>query len=113
MATVPQESATLEKAPHFPPSTPLAEGISPDAVAKLNTLVQGFVDAKEVVGAELLVVVNGKTIHHGAYGWSDLDAKVPMELDSVFCVRSMTKPLTGTAILMLEGERKLKLSDKV
>lgn len=101
------------KAAYFPPSTPLDEGISPQAVGKLTELVQSFIDAEEAVGAELLVVVNGKTIHHGSYGWSDLEGKVPMETGSVFCVRSMTKPLIGTAILMLEGDRKLKLSDKV
>lgn len=111
-----QDSAApkaLQKAPYFPISTPLEQGVSPDAVVKLTDLVQSFVDAEEVVGAELLVIVNGKTIHHGAYGWSDLEAKAPMETGSVFCVRSMTKPLIGTAILMLESDRKLELSDKI
>ena len=56
------------------------------ALAELDALVQSFVDDEEVVGAELLVLKNGKTILHEAYGWRDLDdpdAASPAVLDSV------------------------------
>lgn len=100
-------------APRFPSSSPLSEGVSPEGVDRLEQLVQSFVDADEIVGAELLVVVNGKSILHRAFGQSDREAKAPMETGSVFCVRSMTKPLIGTAIMMLAEDKKLKLDDPV
>ncbi len=97
----------------FPASNALAEGVSPDVLADLGDLVQGFVDDKEIVGAELLVIKNGHSILHEAYGWRDREAQVAMEIGSVFCVRSMTKPLIGASILMLVDDRKLKLDDHV
>ncbi len=96
----------------FPASNALAEEVSPEALERLSALVQSFVDDEEIVGGELLVIKNDRTILHEAYGWRDRESETPMETDSVFCVRSMTKPLIGASILMLADEKKLKLSDR-
>lgn len=92
------------------PASPAQE---PAALAKLNQLVQTLVDEEEIVGAELLVIQNGQPILHEAYGWRDRESEVPMTTGSVFCVRSMTKPLIGAAILMLAEAGSLRLDDKV
>jgi CubicO group peptidase (beta-lactamase class C family) len=105
-APAPQDSA-----PPFPSSTALAERISPEGLKGLSDLVQSFVDNDDIVGAELLVIVNGHTLLHQGYGWRDRDRKLPMEAGGVFCVRSMTKPLIGAAIWMLIEEGKLSLDD--
>tara|TARA_R110002073_G_scaffold85403_7_gene203431 strand:- start:4548 stop:6683 length:2136 start_codon:yes stop_codon:yes gene_type:complete len=106
-----QEPAADE--PYFPASTALAEGVSPDALTDLHQLVQSFVDEDEIVGGELLVVKNGKTILHESYGLSDFDAQTPMAKDGVFCVRSMTKPIIGTAIMMLLDDKVIRLNDPI
>ena len=106
-----QEPVTAE-AP-FPASTAIAEGVSPEALAGLGELVQSLVDEEEIVGAELLVIKNGHSILHEAYGWNNREEEVPMEVGSVFCVRSMTKPFIGTAILMLIDDNELELDDRV
>ena len=98
----PAQDTTRASSP-FPPSSALAEGISPDALGQLNELVQMLVDDEEVVGAELLVIKNGHSILHEAYGWRDREAEIAMETGSVFCVRSMTKPFIAASILMLES----------
>jgi CubicO group peptidase (beta-lactamase class C family) len=99
--------------PPFPPSTALAERISPEGLQGLSDLVQSFVDSDEIVGAELLVIVNGRTLLHEGYGWRDRDGKRAMQPGGVFCVRSMTKPLIGASIWMLIEERKLALDTRV
>ncbi|MFT7671062.1 MAG: CubicO group peptidase (beta-lactamase class C family), partial [Planctomycetota bacterium] len=106
-----QENETSTE--RFPASSAIAEGLSPDALAKLDKLVQSFVDDDDIVGAELLVIKNGKSILHESYGWRDIKAEVKMENDSVFCVRSMTKPLIGASILMLLDDNLLELDDLV
>jgi len=106
-------SAAAAREDAFPPSTAMAEGVSPDALDGLDQLVAGFVDDGEIVGAELLVVVNGRSILHRSYGWRDREAEAPMTDGSVFCVRSMTKPLIGAAIRMLVEDGELRLSDRV
>ncbi|HVS19357.1 MAG TPA: serine hydrolase domain-containing protein [Planctomycetota bacterium] len=105
--------AAQDPDPRFPRSTALAERISPEGLAGLSDLVQSFVDADEVVGAELLVIVNGRTILHEGYGWRDRERGLPLQPGGVFCVRSMTKPLIGAAVWMLIEERKLSLDDRV
>jgi CubicO group peptidase (beta-lactamase class C family) len=96
----------------FPPSTALAESISPDGLARLDELVRSFVEQEEIVGAELLVIVHGKTILHQGYGWRDRERELPMQPGGVFCVRSMTKPLIGAATWMLIEEGKLALDTR-
>jgi len=97
----------------FPVSNAAAEGVSPITLEKLNQLVQSFVDDEEIVGGELLVIKNGKTIFNEAYGWRDRDTEAPMETGGVYCVRSMTKPVVAAAILMLADDNLLDLEDHV
>lgn len=104
----PQETAPP---PAFPPTSPVAVGLSPAALEQLDALIASLVEDDEVVGGELLVIKEGKTVLHTAHGWSDRDEKRPLEPGSLYCVRSMTKPLIGTAILMLVDDKALRLDD--
>jgi len=67
----------------------------------------------EIAGAVTTVVTRDKVLHLEATGSADVAAKKPMKTDTVFWVASMTKPITGTAILMLQDEGKLSVSDPV
>lgn len=115
LATLLMLGSTAQEPAHdpFPASTALAEGVSPAALTRLDELVQSFVERDEVVGAELLVIKNGRTILHTAHGLGDREAGTPLAQDSVFCVRSMTKPVIGAAILMLVEDDALELDDAV
>ena len=48
-----------------------------------------------------------------AAGYQDIEAKKPMRTDSIFQIMSMTKPVTGTGIMMLMEEGRLALIDPV
>jgi CubicO group peptidase (beta-lactamase class C family) len=69
--------------------------------------------ARHVVGAEILVIVDGRIVLHQAMGWADRDDLVPMERNSIFRLASMTKPFAGTAALMLADEGRLRLDETV
>lgn len=97
----------------MPTSTAQEQGVSEASLKKLDDLVQSLVDKQDVVGAELMVIKNGHSVLHESYGWRNRETEQPMVNDSVFCVRSMTKPLIGTAILMLIEEGALKLEDPI
>jgi CubicO group peptidase (beta-lactamase class C family) len=75
--------------------------------------MQEFVDRQVVAGAVTLVARGGKVVALDAVGYSDLAAKQPMRTDDMFWIASMTKPLTGVAILMLQDEGKLAVDDAV
>ena len=55
----------------------------------------------------------GKIAHFEAQGLMDLESRTPMRKDAVFRMASMTKPVTGVAILMLMEEGQLRLTDPV
>src|SRR6185295_14889461 len=46
-------------------------------------------------------------------GFEDVATKRPMTADTLFWIASMTKPVTGVAILMLQDEGKLNVADPV
>jgi CubicO group peptidase (beta-lactamase class C family) len=70
-----------------------------------------FVEQKEIAGAVTLVATRDKVLDVQAVGFSDLDKKEPMRPDAIFWIASMTKPITATAIMMLQEEGKLSVDD--
>ena len=81
----------------FPPTTPESVGLSGEALEALADEVTSYIDREMAVGAELLVIKDRQTVLHEAFGWRDREAEVPMERDTLFNIRSMTKPVTGAA----------------
>ncbi len=67
----------------------------------------------EIAGAVTVVVAKDKVLHLEATGLADVAARKPMKADTLFWIASMTKPITGTAILMLQDEGKLNVHDPV
>ena len=79
-----------------------------DLAASAGKLVE---EDDEAVGAEVLVIERRQVVLNEAFGWSDLDRRTPLKPNTIVCVRSMTKPLVGTAIQMLIDDGKLRISD--
>jgi CubicO group peptidase (beta-lactamase class C family) len=72
-----------------------------------------FVDKKEVAGAVTLVVAPDRIVHLDATGKADIAGDVPMREDHIFWIASMTKPLTGVCVMMLQDEGKLSVEDPI
>lgn len=92
---------------------PQPGGTQSEALELLRQHMQELVEQREVVGCELHVIQAGETLLHEAFGWADLQEQRPLEVNSIFCVRSMTKPLVGTAIQMLIEDGQLSIEQKV
>jgi CubicO group peptidase (beta-lactamase class C family) len=88
-------------------------GFSPERLQRINQFVQRYIDAKEVTGAVTMVARKGKIAHFEAQGLMDVEAKTPMRKDAIFRMASMSKPVTGVAILMLVEEGRVRLTDPV
>jgi CubicO group peptidase (beta-lactamase class C family) len=86
------------------------------AAQSLPLVVQtmdGAVSAKEIAGSVTLVATPDATLHLAANGFADLEKKIPMKEDSLFWIASMTKPVTGTAVMMMQDAGKLSVDDPV
>ncbi len=64
-------------------------------------------------GASALVARNGQVIYKKAFGMANLELNVPMQLDNVFRIGSITKQFTAVAILQLMEQGKLSLQDDI
>lgn len=97
----------------LPAGKPEDVGLSSERLQRINELVQRYIDQGQITGAVTLVSRKGKVAHFEARGQMDLDAKAPMRKDAIFRIASMSKPITGVAILMLMEEGKVRLTDPV
>jgi CubicO group peptidase (beta-lactamase class C family) len=88
-------------------------GLSSERLRRIHDTMQRHIDAGNIAGAVTLVLRNGKLAHFEAHGMADIEAKKPMSKDALFRIWSMSKPVTGVAILMLMEEGKLRLNDPV
>lgn len=75
--------------------------------------LQKFVDDGTIAGAVTLVAHRGKIVSLEAVGYADLATRAPMRTDNLFWIASMTKPITATAVMMLQDEGKLSVEDPV
>src|SRR6266853_971637 len=79
----------------------------------IGTAMQEMIAKNEIAGAVTVVVSKDKVLDLESTGFADVAAKRPMTPDTLFWIASMTKPITGMAILMLQDEGKLNVADPV
>ena len=94
-------------------SIPESVGIDSMRLEHLTQAMQGFVDEGKLAGVVTAAARDGKIFHFESVGQRDIASGDPMENDDLFRIYSMTKPITGVALMILYEEGKFKLSDPV
>jgi len=89
---------------------PVAGHVDP---ARIDAVLKGYTDAGKLVGASALVTQDGKETYFGAYGMADREAGTKMARDTIVSIYSMTKPVTGTALMTLWEAGKFRMDDPV
>ena len=82
-------------------------------IEAVSQRMKEFVEKKEVAGAVTLVVAPDRILHLDATGKADIAGGVPMREDHIFWIASMTKPLTGVCVMMLQDDGKLSVEDPI
>ena len=75
--------------------------------------INDAIDAGLLAGAVTLVWQGGRVLQVNELGHRDVDARLPMQRDTMFRIASMTKPVTIAAAMSLVEEGKLALTDRV
>ena len=101
-------AASLPKA-----SKPEDLGLSGERLQRIHQMIQRHIDAGDITGAVTLVARHGQLAWVDAAGIMDLDSKQPMTRASLFRMASMTKPVIGTAMMMMIEEGKVSVTDPV
>jgi CubicO group peptidase (beta-lactamase class C family) len=87
-------------------------GFSKARFERVHDVMAGYVERAEMPGLVWLVSRRGE-VHAEAVGTHAVDGRAPMELDTIFRMSSMTKPVTAVATLILVEECKLRLDEPV
>ena len=98
-------------AAELPAGSPTEFGMS--RLERVTALFKADTEAKRVPGAVVMIARNGRVVYQEAFGQLDPATGAPMRIDSIFRIYSMTKPITGVAVLMLMEQGKIRLSDPV
>ena len=97
----------------LPTASAESEGMSAERLARLSAGMKELVDNGRLAGAVTMVSRHGKVVEFDATGKRDIAANAPMQKDSIFRIYSMSKPITGVAMMILFEEGKWQLNDSV
>jgi CubicO group peptidase (beta-lactamase class C family) len=97
----------------LPSASAESEGMSTERLARLRSGIKELVDQGRLAGVVTMVSRHGKVVEFDAAGKRDIAANAPMQKDSIFRIYSMSKPITGVAMMMLFEEGKWQLNDPV
>jgi len=92
---------------------PESVGFSSERLERLHALMQGFVDQKQIPGIVTILARHGKVFDCRAYGQRDMASGAPMTKDTIFRDFSMTKPVTGVAMMILWEQGKWLPADPI
>ncbi len=93
--------------------SPESLGFSTAGLNEFQRTMRALVDEGSLAGITTLVARHGKVVHFDAYGVQSLASKKPVTKDTIFRIASMTKPIVGTAMMMLWEQGKWTLDDPV
>ncbi len=95
------------------PSASQRPGLESRRAARIDGLLQRYVDENRIAGAVALVLRDGRPVYERAVGWADKEAGRRMNPSTIFRIASQTKAFTSTAVLALVEEGKIGLTEPV
>jgi CubicO group peptidase (beta-lactamase class C family) len=109
-----QSGSQAAPAPGVPPA--VLPGVPQQAAphidrAPIDTALQGFVERGQIAGAEAIVFKDGHEIYYGSFGFADREARRAMSRDALIQIYSMSKPVTGVALMQLYEQGLFQLDD--
>ena len=106
----PAAEETVEAAVEAPAAMP---AFSEDGIAALEQAMGQYVADGRLYGIHTRLVHKGDVISDFKTGLRGLESQAPIEDDTIYRIYSMTKPITGVAMMMLYEEGKFELDDPV
>jgi CubicO group peptidase (beta-lactamase class C family) len=97
----------------IPETKPESVGFSSERLERLDSSMKSLVDSKKFAGMVTVLARHGKIVDEKTYGNSDVAGQKAMQQNTIARIYSMTKPITGIAMMMLYEEGKWKPSDPI
>jgi len=94
-------------------ASPESLGFDSGRLKRLDDYMAGVVSSGRVAGMTTLLARHGQIVSFNTWGKSSIEANTPIAKDSIFRIYSMTKPVTGVAMMILFEQGKWRLDDPV
>jgi len=91
-----------------------AAGMDADRLARIDEhLTARYLEPGKIAGCSVAVVRHGEVAHASYLGQADRERDVPVTVDTIWRIYSMTKPITGVALMSLYEKGLFQLDDPV
>jgi CubicO group peptidase (beta-lactamase class C family) len=80
---------------------------------RIDATLKSLVDSGRVAGVSALIFEKDEEVYFNAFGSADREAGIPMDRNTIVRIYSMTKPITGTALMQLYEKGTFQLDDPV
>jgi len=98
---------------YYVSAKPESVGFSSDRLARLDTFLQDAVDRGDIPNAVTFIACKGRVIHYKAFGFRDIENKIPLKTTDIFRIASQSKAVTTVALMTLYEEGKFGLDEPV
>lgn len=95
------------------PTVPESVAVSSERLERLTATLQQYVDDGQLAGAVALVARHGRVVYHETVGMRDIESSDAMRKDAIFRIASQTKALVSAAVMALQEQGKLLISDQL
>jgi CubicO group peptidase (beta-lactamase class C family) len=109
--------AMMLASPGFAMAVPAAQAQTAPAAtltidkARIDAALKAMIADGRAAGTSALIWQDGREVYFGTAGTADREAKRPMRRDTIAQIYSMTKPVTGVALMQLWEQGKFHLDD--
>lgn len=87
--------------------------LSVEKLQRIDGFLNGEIDSGKIPGAIVLIQRRGQPVYFKSFGKRDVDTGLPMTMDTIFPIHSVTKTITSVAVMMLVDRGKIALADPV
>ena len=104
---------TAARAQELPRVAPAEAGFAPGRLERVGALLDEYVADGRLPGAVVAVLRDGAVVYEHATGFADLEERAPLAADAIFRIASQTKAIVSVAVMMLQEDGALLISDPV
>jgi CubicO group peptidase (beta-lactamase class C family) len=92
---------------------PESAGFSSARLARLDTFLQHAIDRGDIPNAVTFIARKGKIVHYKAFGFRNIEKKIPLKTNDIFRIASQSKAITSVGLMTLYEEGKFGLDEPV
>ena len=90
-----------------------SKGVFDENRKKLTDSTFSTLVSRDLVGLAACIFKNGEIVWQGNFGWANLEDKVPVDGNTLFKMASVSKTVTGAALMQFFDKGKFKLDDDI